>query len=351
MFVAYCHCLQCRQTTAAPYFHGAGFAKDAVTVSNEEGTSTTTLKAAARHTCKKCGTFMFAKGSDFTVVPCAILSSPPPAMFHIYCDEKVATLPSDGLPRFSGGPGSAPFVGPGAKALAESKLVYFGIAGRAEAARVCLALAKIPFEDKRVNFAEWGGLKPTAPFGQLPYLELKGGAVIGQSRAIIRCCAKAAGLYPDGDILAAAQIDAAMDACDDLLSTTNSVGRGADDKAAQRKAACDEGGAIHTAVKVIDQLYARVKGAEGRGPFLTGQLSVGDVMTFTNVGQVVSGFFDGVGYHPEGDGGVFLKDFPHVTAVRKAVVEHAAVAAYYEALKASEAWNPMYKNILDSASA
>jgi len=65
------------------------------------------------------------------------------------------------------------------------KLSYFNIAGAAEKVRLAFVLGGIEFEDHRVNGPEWGELKPTTPYGQLPLLEVDG-KVIAQSEAMMR---------------------------------------------------------------------------------------------------------------------------------------------------------------------
>uniref|UniRef100_A0A6P7H0G5 glutathione transferase n=1 Tax=Diabrotica virgifera virgifera TaxID=50390 RepID=A0A6P7H0G5_DIAVI len=54
------------------------------------------------------------------------------------------------------------------------KLTYFNVTGRAEPARVMLHYGGIPFEDVRIEHADWPSIKPTTPFGQLPVLEVDG---------------------------------------------------------------------------------------------------------------------------------------------------------------------------------
>lgn len=53
-------------------------------------------------------------------------------------------------------------------------------AAKAEPSRLMLGMAKIPFEDKLVTFADWPALKPKTPFGQLPFMEV--------SRDHVRTC-------------------------------------------------------------------------------------------------------------------------------------------------------------------
>jgi glutathione S-transferase len=67
------------------------------------------------------------------------------------------------------------------------KLTYFNIRGRAEFLRYMMAYAKQPYDDARVEQADWPKLKPTTPFGQIPTLEIRQGNsvnTIAQSSAI-----------------------------------------------------------------------------------------------------------------------------------------------------------------------
>ncbi|KAL5013719.1 hypothetical protein ScPMuIL_007989 [Solemya velum] len=69
------------------------------------------------------------------------------------------------------------------------KLSYFDTKVRAELARLALAAGGIQYEDVRVQFEDWPGLKPKMPQGTLPILEVDG-KVISQSLAIARYIAR-----------------------------------------------------------------------------------------------------------------------------------------------------------------
>uniref|UniRef100_A0A7S4SC41 Glutathione transferase n=1 Tax=Ditylum brightwellii TaxID=49249 RepID=A0A7S4SC41_9STRA len=109
------------------------------------------------------------------------------------------------------------FEGPG-----KVKLEYFAIAGVAEKVRLALTCAKIPFDDIRINFAEWMGedsRKKTAKYGQLPILTLKDGTEIYQSFAMMKYIGgndPEGKLYPAGDIEKRLKIDIAMGVTADL---------------------------------------------------------------------------------------------------------------------------------------
>merc|ERR1712025_171198 len=61
---------------------------------------------------------------------------------------------------------------------------------------------------------KWGR-NLTAPFGQLPVLEVDG-KIIAQTGAIARYCGKQGGFYPRDDDVAAAQIDMIIDTATDI---------------------------------------------------------------------------------------------------------------------------------------
>lgn len=78
------------------------------------------------------------------------------------------------------------------------KLTYFDIQGAAEKVRLALVLQGIKFEDERINYAQWGEMKPTTKFGQLPILTIDGKHTVAQSDAMLRYVARldSKTLYP-----------------------------------------------------------------------------------------------------------------------------------------------------------
>ncbi|WAR26385.1 SCRY1-like protein, partial [Mya arenaria] len=70
------------------------------------------------------------------------------------------------------------------------KLTYFNGRGRGEISRLLFAAAGKAFEDNRIEFANWGGLKKDTPQGTLPVLEIDGKRKISQSLAIARFLAR-----------------------------------------------------------------------------------------------------------------------------------------------------------------
>ena len=80
--------------------------------------------------------------------------------------------------------------------MPQLKLSYFDFhGGRGEPVRLALAIGDIAFEDHRFAFPEFAEVRKTAPFGQVPLLEVDG-VQVTQCDAILRYAGKLAGLYP-----------------------------------------------------------------------------------------------------------------------------------------------------------
>lgn len=80
--------------------------------------------------------------------------------------------------------------------MPQLKLSYFDMhGGRAEPARLALAIGSIAFEDNRFAFPEFAELRKTTPFGQVPTLHVDG-VQVTQCDAINRYVGKLTGLYP-----------------------------------------------------------------------------------------------------------------------------------------------------------
>ncbi|MCC7538627.1 MAG: glutathione S-transferase family protein [Deltaproteobacteria bacterium] len=195
------------------------------------------------------------------------------------------------------------------------KLTYFDFhGGRGEAARIALSVAGIPFEDDRVVFATWAALKPTTPFGGLPMLEVDGRR-LSQSNAINRYVGRLAGLYPE-DAWEAARCDEIMDAVESLYGDmTPSFGMKGDAQKAERE----------RLVAGPIPLYLRgLAGLLGdREWFVDGRLTMADLKVAETVRHLSSGRLD----HIPTD--LVENVAPTLAALRKRVVEHPGVRAYY----------------------
>ena len=102
------------------------------------------------------------------------------------------------------------------------KLHYFNFYGRTEPIRMLLTHAKIAFEDIRVPFPDWPGVKGNYEFGQLPVLEITDaeGKVkkYAQTLSILRYLSIQNGYYPKDNAEQAWEIDSTLDAIYDLVN-------------------------------------------------------------------------------------------------------------------------------------
>jgi len=72
------------------------------------------------------------------------------------------------------------------QAPAKISLTYFGIQAAAEKIRLAFHLGGVDFEDVRIAFPDWAALKPTTPYGQLPFVEIDDAPKMAQSGAMLR---------------------------------------------------------------------------------------------------------------------------------------------------------------------
>ena len=68
--VGLCHCLDCRKHHGAPFFAGAMFPEDAVTIEGE------TRDYSGRHFCPRCGSSVFSQFDDEIEVHLGTLDAP-----------------------------------------------------------------------------------------------------------------------------------------------------------------------------------------------------------------------------------------------------------------------------------
>jgi glutathione S-transferase len=74
-------------------------------------------------------------------------------------------------------------------------LTYFVFRGLGEPIRLMLEDLGVSYEDRRLEFADWGPVKAETAFGQLPRLQV-GETTLFQSQAILRHLARSHGLSP-----------------------------------------------------------------------------------------------------------------------------------------------------------
>jgi prostaglandin-H2 D-isomerase / glutathione transferase len=212
------------------------------------------------------------------------------------------------------------------KMFSNCKVTYFDLTGRGESIRLALAIGGVNFQDDRIQFKDWPTVKPTTPWGSLPVLTLSTGEVFSQQRSVLRMVGKQSGLYPE-DIQKAALVDSLMDAIEDIAGLTNKQGQDLPqaEKEAVRANSIAKGGPVYAALEKIDAFI----GAHGSDGFAVGNsLTIADLVLFTNLGFLVSGFYDGIPLD------AIDSDFPNLTAVRKTVRSQPAVVEWYNKLDA-----------------
>ena len=71
------------------------------------------------------------------------------------------------------------------------KLEYFAIEGVAQATRLALTVADVPFDDVHVTWEQWAAKKASTKYGMLPEMILPDGTLVTQSGAMLRLAAEA----------------------------------------------------------------------------------------------------------------------------------------------------------------
>ncbi|EGZ23679.1 hypothetical protein PHYSODRAFT_353859 [Phytophthora sojae] len=190
------------------------------------------------------------------------------------------------------------------------KLTYFDGKGRAELPRLIFNYGGVAFTDDRISHADFGALKPTLPFGQVPILEVDG-VVYAQSMAIARYAAKIAGLYPSNAVEA---LKADMFSCSmgDLEGPFVDIAFKTPDEAekAQKKKVFIE--------ETVPKFFATLEKLVADKFILGGKISYADLQFFDFVNNKISWIF------PD-----FKTDaFPKLTAVVNNVKAEPKIAAY-----------------------
>ncbi|CAK9025399.1 Glutathione S-transferase 1 (GST class-sigma) [Durusdinium trenchii] len=223
------------------------------------------------------------------------------------------------------------------------KLTYFDIEGAAEKVRLAYPLGGVEFTDERVSFPEWGELKKTSKFGQLPLLEVEGKGTLAQSEAQLRyVAAQATGLYPE-DAFEAAKVDEALGLVGDLArawspcymiaSRPEMMGYAADFKGSEEnKAKVKEMREAFLANKLPEMMGYFAKLIEESGGFLASKEAptIADCAALPQLRTFVRGFIDHV---PT----TSLDAFPVIKSYIDRMLSIPAVKAHYEAVEARKA--------------
>jgi glutathione S-transferase len=201
--------------------------------------------------------------------------------------------------------------------MPQLKLSYFDFhGGRAEPARLALAIGGITFEDHRFAFPEFAEVRKTTPFGQVPVLHVDG-VQVTQCDAILRYVGKLAGLYPT-DPMQALFCDEVMFVVEEASMKIGPTFRmtGEEQKAARLALV---NGSIPQYLGWLEQQLK----AHGGEYFADQRLTVADLKVFVDVRGLNSGRLD----HVPTD--LVEKVAPALNAHTHRITQMPAVAAYY----------------------
>lgn len=160
--------------------------------------------------------------------------------------------------------------------------------GAAESIRMTLRAAKIPFEDIRLKGEQFGQLKPSLPFGQVPVCEIDGKQIC-QSQALLRFAGRLAKLYPECP-MEACLVDEMLGICLDIRMKLGPSFYEQDEakKMAMRKALAEE--TLPDWFGKLDKFM----GAKGTKYCAGGSLSIADIDLAIFAVWLESGMLDGI---------------------------------------------------------
>ena len=198
--------------------------------------------------------------------------------------------------------------------MTKPKLYYFDAPiSRGEECRIAFTCAGIDFEDVRLSREKWMELKPTSPFGSVPWVEIDGKRM-AHSNAILAWIGSQSDLLPKDPLEAGLHV-AMMEHVEDLRHELGPTLRISEEEA--KKKARQE-----LAATTIPQWAAYTEKMLGEGPYYGGNtLSVADIKLYMVVRWLVSGTLDHI---PT----TVLDGFPKVKKHFAAVAEHPGVMSW-----------------------
>jgi glutathione S-transferase len=201
--------------------------------------------------------------------------------------------------------------------MPQLKLTYFDFhGGRAEPARLAMAIGGVAFEDHRFTFPEFPEVRKSTPFGQVPVLHVDGTQVT-QSDSILRYVGKLAGLYPS-DPFQALLCDEVMFVVEEASMKLGPTFRmtGEEQKAARLAL-------VNGSIPVYLQWLQHQLLAHGGEYFSDNRLTIADLKVFIDVRGLNSGRMD----HVPTD--LVEQIAPALNAHMRRIAESEAVSRYY----------------------
>ena len=199
--------------------------------------------------------------------------------------------------------------------MTKPKLMYFDApVSRGEECRLALHLAGVDFDDVRIKFETWPGMKPQTPYGSLPVYELPGRPPLAHSNAILLLIGRGNGLHP-ADEFEAARHEGMMQHVEDMRAVVGPTIRMGD---AEKKAARE--------AMVAGYLPAWAQAAEKNitgEPFFGGaKINVVDLKIYMAVRWFIGGKVDHIP-------ATIFAGYPKLIRVHDGVRDHAGVKSWY----------------------
>ena len=194
-----------------------------------------------------------------------------------------------------------------------TSITYFDFDGsRGLECRLALSAAGVPFDDIRLDRAQWAALKPSTPYGAVPILTVDG-RVLAQSSAILNYIGRTHGMQP-ADPWTAARHEAIMQSVEDLRQKVPGTRDMPDDEKKTQREAFTKGWLSQWASTVSDQIV---------GPFLEGDaLNVADLKLYVILRAYLTDDYDHI---PAST----FDAWPKVGALYAAVGAHPGVTKYF----------------------
>ncbi|KAL8620404.1 hypothetical protein ACOMHN_055485 [Nucella lapillus] len=202
--------------------------------------------------------------------------------------------------------------------MADIKLYYFSVRGRAEAMRLVMAAAGKKFEDIRLTGEQWGAEKAKSPYGQMPFIEYKGKRY-GESKALTSFVARECGLEGKTSV-DALRVDEVFCLTGSLLEA---LAKAHFEKDADAKAKLEKQLADETIPKYLG-FFQKLLKESGTGFFVGTALTLADLSAYNIMDTLLKA------------NAKCLDSFPDLQKLRKDVEDNKNVSAYLASRPASD---------------
>lgn len=200
--------------------------------------------------------------------------------------------------------------------MTKPRLTYFDApVSRGEECRLALTIAGVDFEDVRIKRDEWPALKPKTPYGTMPFFEVDGQPVIGQTNAILTLIGRRHGLHPKDDF-EAARHESVLSYVEELRANVTPTLRMTDEVEKKRARELLAADYMPTWAACVEKQIA------DHGYFAGDAINVVDVKLFIAVRWFASGNVDHIP-------ATVFSAFPKLMRVYEAVKNHERVKAWY----------------------